>query len=177
MIQPNRKTIPAPIDHAAIDSLYTSLPDDTRARVDQAIDTLVETKKNNGRIVAVVGSGPNIHEGVTTLIAEMIHKGIIDGVSTSSAVVSHEMAGALEKVKRVDGEALGIDADLLPVDGRVEVSLLGVEQLHALENEIPLDMELYRRMIGARGDVITKVAGNMAYPTGLRTERLARDVL
>ena len=134
-------------------------------------------KKNNGRIVAVVGSGPNIHEGVTTLIAEMIHKGIIDGVSTSSAVVSHEMAGALEKVKRVDGEALGIDADLLPVDGRVEVSLLGVEQLHALENEILLDMDLYRRMIGASGDVITKVAGNMAYPTGLRTERLARDVL
>jgi len=29
----------------------------------------------------------------------------------------------------------------------------------------------------AKGNIITKVAGNMAYPTGLRTERLAREVL
>ena len=173
----NRKIIPGPIDHAAIDAIYEALPEETRERVDQAVEAMVETKKNNGRIVAVVGSGPNIHEGVTTLIAELIHKGLIDGVSTSSAVVSHEMAGALEKVKRVDGEALSVDANLLPVDGRLEVSLLGVDQLHAHENEILLDMDLYRKMIGTRGDVITKVAGNMAYPSGLRTERLARDVL
>ena len=177
MIQTTREIIPLPIDHDAIDAFYGSLPEETRARVDQAVHTMVETKKNNGRIVAVVGSGPNIHEGVTTLIAELIHKGLIDGVSTSSAVVSHEMAGGLEKVKRVDGKALGIDADLLPIDGRLEVSLLGLDQLHAHEHEIFLDMDLYRRMIGARGDIITKVAGNMAYPTGLRTERLARDVL
>jgi hypothetical protein len=169
--------IPGPIDHEAIDALYGALSEETRDRVDQAIDILVETKMKGGRIVAVVGSGPNIHEGVTTLIAELIHKGLIDGVSTSSAVVSHEMAGALEKVKRIDGEALGIDRDLLPIDGRLEVSLLGLDQLHAWEHEIPLDMDLFRRMIGARGDVITKVAGNMAYPSGFRTERLARDVL
>ena len=177
MIQTTREMIPLPIDHDAIDAFYGSLSEEIRARVDQAVHTMVETKKNNGRIVAVVGSGPNIHEGVTTLIAELIHKGLIDGVSTSSAVVSHEMAGGLEKVKRVDGKALGIDADLLPIDGRLEVSLLGLDQLHAHEHEIFLDMDLYRRMIGARGDIITKVAGNMAYPTGLRTERLARDVL
>ena len=165
------------IDYTAIDALYRGLPEETRRRVDQTIDIMVKTKKNDGKIVAVVGSGPNIHEGVTTLIAELIHKGLIDGVSTSSAVVSHEMAGALEKVKRVDGEHLGIDRDLLPVDGRLEVSLVSLDQLLSYEHEIPLDMDLYRRMIGARGDVITKVAGNMAYPTGLRTERLARDVL
>ena len=165
------------IDHTAIDAMYQGLPEITQARVGQAIDIIVKTKKNDGKVVAVVGSGPNIHEGVTTLIAELIHKGLIDGVSTSSAVVSHEMAGALEKVKRVDGEALGIDRDLLPVDGRLEVSLASLDQLISYEHEIPLDMDLYRRMIGSRGDVITKVAGNMAYPTGLRTERLARDVL
>ena len=165
------------IDHAAIDAMYQGLPEITKTRVDQAIDIIVKTKKNGGKVVAVVGSGPNIHEGVTTLIAELIHKGLIDGVSTSSAVVSHEMAGALEKVKRVDGEALGIDRDFLPVDGRLEVSLLPLDQLKSYENEMPVDMDHYRRMIGARGDVITKVAGNMAYPTGLRTERLARDVL
>ena len=177
MIQTNHKIIPMPIDHAAIDTVYQALPEEIRSRVDRAIDIMVDTKKNNGRIVAVVGSGPNIHEGVTTLIAELIHKGLIDGVSTSSAVVSHEMAGALEMVKRIYGDDLGIDADLLPVDGRLEVSLLKLDQFHAWENEISLDMDLFRRMIGARGDVITKVAGNMAYPTGLRTERLARDVL
>jgi hypothetical protein len=38
-------------------------------------------------------------------------------------------------------------------------------------------MDLYRRMRRAKGNTIIKVAGNMAYPTGLRTERLARDVL
>lgn len=177
MIQTNHKTIPMPIDHAAIDTLYGALHEETRARVDQAVDIMVDTKKNNGRIVAVVGSGPNIHEGVTTLIAELIHKGLIDGVSTSSAVVSHEMAGALEMVKRINGEDLGIDGDLLPMDGRLEVSLIALDLLHSWENEMPIDMDLFRRMIGARGEVITKVAGNMAYPTGLRTERLARDVL
>ena len=33
--------------------------------------------------MVVTGSGPNIHEGVTTLIAELMHKGVIDGVITS----------------------------------------------------------------------------------------------
>jgi hypothetical protein len=28
------------------------------------------------------GSGPNLHEGVTTLIAELMDKGIVDGVTT-----------------------------------------------------------------------------------------------
>ena len=177
MIRTNPKTMPGPVDQAAIDALYGSLSQETRERVNQAINILVETKKNKGRIVAVVGSGPNIHEGVTTLIAELIHKGLIDGVSTSSAVVSHEMAGALEKVKRIDGGAIGIHEDFLPTDGRLEVSLLSLERLQSWENEISLDMDLFRRMIGARGDVITKVAGNMAYPSGFRTERLARDVL
>lgn len=177
MIQKNRKTFPGPIDNAAIDTVYRGLSRETRARVDQAIDILVDTKKKDGRIVAVVGSGPNIHEGVTTLIAELIHKGLIDGVSTSSAVVSHEMAGSLEMVKRIDGADLGIHEDLLPMDGRLEVSLIALDLLHSWENEMAIDMDLFRRMIGARGEVITKVAGNMAYPTGLRTERLARDVL
>ena len=177
MIQKNRNTVPKPVDDAAIDTMYRSLSPETMARVDQAIEILVNTKKKNGRIVAVVGSGPNIHEGVTTLIAELIHKGLIDGVSTSSAVVSHEMAGALEMVKRISGADLGIHEDLLPMDGRLEVSLIAMDLLHSWESEMAIDMDLLRRMIGARGDVITKVAGNMAYPTGLRTERLARDVL
>ena len=38
--------------------------------------------------LVVVGSGPNLHEGVTTLIAELIRVGVVDGVTTSSAVVA-----------------------------------------------------------------------------------------
>ena len=59
--------------------------------LDKAIKQIVDTKKRGGKLMVVTGSGPNIHEGVTTLIAEMIHKGLIDAVSTSSAVITHEM--------------------------------------------------------------------------------------
>jgi hypothetical protein len=36
--------------------------------------------------------------------------------------------------------------------------------------------DLYERLEGAPGEVIIKAAGNMAWPMGLRTERLAREV-
>ncbi|OQX64012.1 MAG: hypothetical protein B5M55_06585 [Desulfococcus sp. 4484_242] len=165
------------IDRGIIDNMYTGLAPETRARLNQAVETIVKTKERGGRVVAVVGSGPNIHEGVTTLIAELMHKKIIDGVSTSSAVIGHEMAGALEKVKRIDGKTLGFDADRLPCDGRFEVSLISDKMLETYQREIFIDVPLYRKMRRARGNTIIKVAGNMAYPTGLRTERLARDVL
>ncbi len=61
---------------------------------------------SGGKVAVVVGSGPNLHEGVTTLIAELIRLGVVDGVTTSSAVVAHEMAGTLDRVKRVDGSQL-----------------------------------------------------------------------
>ncbi len=165
------------IDRCVIDAMYEGLPAKTRTRVDQAVKAIVAAKENRGRVVAVVGSGPNIHEGVTTLIAELMHKGMIDGVSTSSAVINHEMGGTLEKVKRLDGRSQGFDAARLPCDGQFEVSLIPNERLALYQQEMPIDMALYRRMRRAKGNTIIKVAGNMAYPTGLRTERLARDVL
>jgi hypothetical protein len=165
------------IDRGIIDAMYAGLAPKTRNRVDQAVKTIVQAKERGGRVVAALGSGPNIHEGVTTLIAELMHKKIIDGVSTSSAVVGHEMAGALERVKRIDGRAFGFDADKLPCDGQAEVSLISEKVLKAYQQEICIDASLYRRMRRTKGNTIIKVAGNMAYPTGLRTERLARDVL
>src|SRR3990172_8517976 len=92
------------LNNKLIDELYNNLPADTKETVDFAVSSIVSAKKRGGKIVVVTGSGPNLHEGVTTLIAELIHKGIVDGVTTSSAVVAHEMAGALEKVKRVAGK-------------------------------------------------------------------------
>jgi len=165
------------IDRGVIDAMYKGLTARTRGRLNQAVKAIVAAKEGGGRVVAVVGSGPNIHEGVTTLIAELMHKGLIDGVSTSSAVINHEMGGTLEKVKRFDGKALGFEADKLPCDGQFEVSLISDKQLEIYQREIPMDIPLYRRMRRARGNTIIKVAGNMAYPTGLRTERLAREAL
>jgi len=165
------------IDRKVIEDMFNSLPSKAKVRLKHAIKLIVNAKEKGGKVVAVVGSGPNLHEGVTTLLAELIHKGIIDGVSTSSAVINHEMAGTLEKVKRFDGVAFGFEREKLPSDGFFEVSILSNTELEEFQREIPIDIALYQKMRRAKGDTIIKVAGNMAYPTGLRTERLARDVL
>ncbi|MGD2125916.1 MAG: hypothetical protein PVG99_07530 [Desulfobacteraceae bacterium] len=166
-----------PIDRKVITEMYNSLSQKVKSKLKHAVGQIVRAKEKGGKVVAVLGSGPNIHEGVTTLVAELMHKGIIDGVSTSSAVINHEMAGTLEKVKRFDGISFGFDRDKLPSDGFFEVSLISTAWLEEFQREIPIDMGLYRRMRRAKGDIVIKVAGNIAYPTGLRTERLARDVL
>ena len=127
--------------------------------------------------MVATGSGPNLHEGVTTLIAELMTKGVIDGVLTSSAVIAHEMAGTLDKVKRVDGRALGFGADLLPKGSTFELTELTASAIADLRHELELDDELMARGRQAEGKVIIKAAGNMAYPMGLRSERLAREIL
>ncbi len=165
------------IDRKVIENMFNSLPSKAKVRLKRAIKLIVNAKEKGGKVVAVVGSGPNLHEGVTTLLAELMHKGIIDGVSTSSAVINHEMAGTLEKVKRFDGVVFGFEREKLPSDGFFEVSILSNTELEEFQREIPIDIALYQKMRRAKGDIIIKVAGNMAYPTGLRTERLARDVL
>ncbi len=165
------------IDRKVIENMYNSLPPKAKNRLKQATELIVKAKEGGGKVVAVVGSGPNLHEGVTTLLAELIQKEIIDGVSTSSAVINHEMAGTLEKVKRFDGAAFGFEQDKLPSDGFFEVSILSKARLEEFQHEISIDMDLYRRMRQAKGNIIIKVAGNIAYPTGLRTERLAHDIL
>ena len=165
------------IDRNAIDQTYKSLSSKVKGRLKLAVDWIVQAKKSGGRVVAVVGSGPNLHEGVTTLIAELIHKGIVDGALTSSAVINHEMAGTLEKVKRIDGAASGFQISKLPADGFFEVSMISKARLEEFQREISIDMPMYRRLRRARGNTIIKVAGNIAYPTGLRTEKLAQDIL
>ncbi len=165
------------IDRTAIEQMYKGLAPIAKSRLKRAIEWIVQAKKKEGKVVAVVGSGPNLHEGVTTLIAELMHKGLVDGVLTSSAVISHEMAGTLEAVKRIDGLDSGFERSKLPVDGFFEVSMISKARLEEYQSEIQLDIPLYRRLRKARGHTIIKVAGNVAYPTGLRTEKLACDVL
>jgi len=161
----------------AINDLYNSLSAETREAIDRAVESIVSAKKRDGKVVVVTGSGPNLHEGVTTLIAELIHKGIIDGVTTSSAVVAHEMAGVLDEVKRVDGKKLGFTSDILPRGDVFEVTMMSDSLLHQLSEEMVLDMDLIQKALALDGTIIIKAAGNMAYPMGLRTETMAKEIL
>lgn len=165
------------IDRATIKNMYNTLSSEAKKRLRKVADMIVKVKDKGGKVVTVIGSGPNLHEGVTTLIAELMHKGIIDGVSTSSAVINHEMSGTLEKVKRFDGVAFGMKNNKLPSSGYMEVSMLSKSQLEELQREMPIDMAIYQKMRRVKGNTIIKAAGNVAYPTGLRVEKLAREIL
>jgi len=166
-----------PIDLEAVKALEDQLDTAMLERVATAVDRIVAAKERGGNVVVVTGSGPNLHEGVTTLIAELMRLGVVDGVTTSSAVVAHEMGGVLDKVKRVDGEALGLDKSILPHGGTFELTLLSEETLAEITKEIRVDRALIERAQQAPGDVIIKAAGNLGYPMGLRIERLASEVL
>ena len=137
----------------------------------------MEVKRRGGKVVVVTGSGPNIHEGVTTLVAELMSRGVVDGVTTSSAVIGHEMAGALDLVKVCRASELGFDERFMPRGGAFEFTCLDGEQLDALRREMPLDEELLARGERAEGRLVIKAAGNMAYPMGLRNENLAGEIL
>ena len=160
-----------------IKQLYNDLQPSVRALVDSAVDRIVEVKKSQGKEVVVTGSGPNLHEGITTLIAELIDKGVVDGVTTSSAVVAHEMAGVLDEVKRVEGKKLGFSGKILPRGGIFEITLMSGVLLDQLKKEMIIDTSLIDKALSLEGDVIIKAAGNMAYPMGLRTENLAKEIL
>ena len=165
------------INRTYLEKLYSELPTETREMFDKSVACIVEAKKKKGKVVTVVGSGPNIHEGVTTLIAELIHKGIIDGVTTSSAVIAHEMAGTLDKVKRVDGRKLGFPEEILPRGNIFEVTIMSDKLLSGLKKELIIDEELINKTLNTEGSTIIKAAGNMAYPMGFRSEVLSKEVM
>jgi hypothetical protein len=159
--------------------MRSTLSPSAQAHCDEAMRLIVEAKHRGEKVVAVTGSGPNIHEGVTTQIAELISKGLIDGVITSSAVVSHEMAGTLDRVKRIrldESDDLPFSVKALPRGGIFEVTVLTPEQRRQMEHEFPDGWDLYDRMFAREGNTVIKAAGNMAWPIGLRTERIAKEI-
>ncbi len=165
-------------DRNRIREWEASLPDTSRGHLRMAADRVAAAKENGEGVVVVTGSGPNIHEGVTTLLAELIRQGIVDGVLTSSAVVAHEMAGTLDRVHRVAASNhpdLGFAPGLLPRGGVFEITRLAPATRNALRSEMPEGWDLYDRIATLPGDTIIKAAGNMAWPMGPRTERLARE--
>lgn len=164
------------INRVLIEQFYDELDERSRQSLDEAINKVVETKKRGGKTVVVTGSGPNIHEGVTTLIAELINKGIVDGVTTSSAVVNHEMGGTLDRVKMCPASQFGFPEEKMPRGNVFEFTDLTDAEIEELGKEMILDKELLSRRKDAEGHFVIKAAANMAYPMGLRTEILADEL-
>jgi len=164
------------VEPDALKSIEAMLEPEMLARVHAAADAIANIKEKGGRVVVVTGSGPNVHEGVTTLLAELMRADIVDGITTSSAVVAHEMGGTLDKVKRCSGIELGLPEELLPRGGEFELSLLTPEVLHDIRRALPLDDNLLRELECAQGKTIIKAAGNLGYPMGLWLEILAREI-
>jgi hypothetical protein len=168
---------PPPPDWDAVERLEKTLSPVALQRIESAVERIVEAKQRGGKVAVVTGSGPNIHEGVTTLVAELMRVGIVDGVTTSSAVIAHEMAGVLDRVKRVDGREVGVAEALLPHGGSFELTEMTGPALAKLGKELTLDEGLIERLGQAPGRSVIKAAGNLGYPMGLHMERLAAVVL
>ena len=140
------------IDTKLLDRLEQELSEEMRARAYGAADRIVAAKERGGKVAVVTGSGPNIHEGVTTLIAELMRVGVIDGVTTSSAVISHEMGGTLDKVKRCIGTSLGLDPFYLPRGDEFELTVMPEADMDEVRKHMPLDEGLIEKLCQAGGE-------------------------
>lgn len=165
------------INRKLIGDFYEGLDDRSKQSLDCSVSRVVDAKKKGGKVAVVTGSGPNIHEGVTTLIAELMDKGIVDSVTTSSAVINHEMGGALDRVKMCNASRFGFDVKKMPRGNVFEFTELTNEELAGLRKEMRLDEDLLKKGRAADGRLVIKAAANMAYPMGLRTEIIAEEIL
>ncbi len=165
------------IDPSLLQSLFNELPAATQNRFTAAVTRIVEAKQRGGKVVVITGSGPNIHEGVTTLIAELMRAGLVDGVTTSSAVVSHEMGGTLDLVRRCPGEALGLPKAILPRGEEFELTMMDDDAIRAIGHHIPIDWGLIEKLKQSPGKTIIKAAGNLGYPMGLWLEHLSQEIM
>ena len=160
-----------------LNDFYNGLDERSREALDSAVSKVVETKKRGGKVAVVTGSGPNLHEGVTTLIAELMEKGVVDGVTTSSAVINHEMSRSLDRVKMCDGSRFGLDRTKMPRGNVFEFTELAEEDIDLISKEMIIDRDLLEKGKASEGRMVIKAAGNMAYPMGLRTEKIAEEIL
>jgi len=165
------------INRELLKEFYGGLDERSKEALDSAVSRVVAVKKSGGKVAVVTGSGPNLHEGVTTLIAELMDKGIVDGVTTSSAVINHEMGGALDRVKMCNASQFDFDEKKMPRGNVFEFTELTDEELDGLRKEMLLDEALLEKSKTADGHMVVKAAANMAYPMGLRTEMLAEEIL
>jgi hypothetical protein len=165
------------INQSFLQSLLNELPAATQRNFEEAVTRIVAAKQRAGKVVVVTGSGPNVHEGVTTLIAELMRVGLVDGVTTSSAVIAHEMGGTLDLVKRCPGETLGLPTAILPRGGEFELTLMDDDAIRAIGQHIPIDGALIEKLKKTTGKTIIKAAGNLGYPMGLWLEHFSQEIL
>jgi len=165
------------INELLLDQFYDNLDERSQGALDHTVAEVVRIKERGGKIVVVTGSGPNLHEGVTTLIAELIRLEIVDGVTTSSAVIAHELAGTLDRVRMCDAAQFDLDKQKMPRGNLFEFTVMSPDLLEELREEMILDEALLEKGRTAAGNFVIKAAGNMAYPMGLRTEMIAHDIL
>jgi hypothetical protein len=164
------------LDPALMTEIESRLDERAQKRIEESVERIVTAKERGGKVVVVTGSGPNLHEGVTTLIAELMRVGIVDGVSTSSAVVAHEMGGTLDKVKRCSGLDLDLAPEILPRGNIFELSVTDDALLDTIAKVMPFDRDLVERLRNAEGKTIIKAAGNLGYPVGLYLEWLSKEI-
>jgi len=165
------------INRETMAALAAKLDETMRARVEKTVDAIVAAKEKGGKVAVVTGSGPNIHEGVTTLVAELMRAGVIDGVTTSSATVSHEMGGTLDKVKRCNGRTVGVDPFFLPRGDDFELTEMDPHVMAEIEAHMPVEYSLIEALNKAEGRTIIKAAGNLGYPVGLWIEHLSLEIM
>ena len=72
---------------------------------------------------------------------------------------------------------LGMDEEKMPRGNVFEFTDMTDEELDELGKEMLLDRELLAKRHAAEGHMVIKAAANMAYPMGLRTEKLAEEIL
>ena len=164
------------LHQSLLQSLLDELPAATQTRLEEAVTRIVAAKQRGGKVVVITGSGPNIHEGVTTLVAELMRAGLVDGVTTSSAVVAHEMGGTLDLVKRCPAGGLGLLAAILPRGEEFELTLMADDAIRAIGEHTPVDWALIERLKQSPGKTIIKAAGNLGYPMGLWLEHFAQEI-
>ncbi len=165
------------INRELITQFYNELDSRSKETLDKSIEQVVKAKKNGKKVAVVTGSGPNLHEGVTTLIAELMKHDVIDAVTTSSAVINHEMGGVLDRVKMCPADQFGLDKNVMPRGNVFEFTDMTDDELDELEKEIILDRPFLEKRKTCDGHFVVKAAANMAYPMGYRTERLAEEIL
>jgi len=164
------------VNRLIIEEYYRSFSPELQHAVENAAERIIRVKKKGGRVAVHLEGRVNVHEGVTTLVAELMYRGIVDAVLTSAAIVNHEMSGVLERVKQVQWQDLAGHADLIPRNGLFEITLLSPALMEQIGQEVAIDISFYRALLSAPGEVVVRVAGHRAYPGGLRTEVMARDV-
>ena len=134
-----------------------TLSETSRVHLRCAAERIASARQNGRGVTVVTGSGPNIHEGVTTLIAELIRKGVVDGVLTSSAVVAHEMAGTLDRVRRIKAAnhpQLNVFREMLPRGGVFEITELSEPDRAMVRAEMDQGWDLYDQAEALDGLVI-----------------------